>query len=95
MFNKESIVSPDLPSVYHIRVNYCMATLGKITIWFSFSVPIAFSIHGSVPTYRVNDWGQSTGRHLNDIGRHRKEDRIPGVEFEARLLDAMKGFYST
>jgi len=55
-------------------------------VYFSYETPIAFAI-GSKMVIRVNDWKQTTGKHLNWINDD-KSLRISGEEFEKQLLEA-------
>ena len=56
------------------------------TVWFSYQTPIAFQVSGRLPVVRRNDWGPTTGKHLNAIdgGGGAKASRVSGEEF-ARL----------
>jgi hypothetical protein len=38
---------------------------------------------------RQNDWGCTTGKHLNDIDGGTKFLRIPGEEFQKKLNEAL------
>ena len=66
------------------KVNFSEVTVGPVTIWFSYRTPIAFldSLQGYV--IRENDWGPTTGRHLNWINDD-KSVRVPTAYFEDRL----------
>jgi hypothetical protein len=90
----------NLPS-FHTYGNYrsdnygahclCFAMPG-LTVWFSYQTPIAFrSIHhnGYEMVVRENDWGPTTGKHLNWIDDGNKDSRIPGDEFEKLLSGVM------
>ena len=64
--------------------------LGDVTVYFSYETPVAFSAPGHGLVVRENDWGPTTGKHLNwiDSGDHKL--RIPGSEFE-QLLQEVAG----
>lgn len=66
-------------------------TLPKITIWFSYEVPVAFRSgkHGRV--VRQNVWSNTTGRHLNLIDGGAKSDRVNSETFENQLQEALGG----
>lgn len=49
--------------------------------YYSYKTLIAFT-HGGTLTIRKNDWGGTTGKHLNWINRD-KTKRIDGEAFEA------------
>jgi hypothetical protein len=72
-------------SVYHPtdRPNFCTVTVGKIQIYFSYETPIAFRHAKTGFVVRENDWGPTTGKHLNHISS--KEQRISGEEFTLKL----------
>jgi hypothetical protein len=56
------------------------------TIWFSYKTPVAFQTNSTFAC-RVNDWGPTTGKHLNCIEPD-KSKRIPGDQFERILSEA-------
>ena len=64
--------------------------LGAVTVYFSYETPVAFSAPGHGLVTRVNDWGPTTGKHLNWIDGGNHELRIPGSEFE-QLLEEVAG----
>lgn len=70
------------------RANFSEVTLDTLTIWFSYQTPIAFQYQRMNPVVRENEWGPTTGKHLNYIGEN-KSLRIPGAEFEAKLADVL------
>lgn len=70
-----------------IKTNFNELQLGEITIWFSYSTPIAFKKYGKL-VIRKNDWSTTTGKHLNLINTD-KSIRIDGAEFEKRLEDEL------
>jgi len=60
-------------------------TIGdKITVYFSYKTPVAFEHFGEL-VCRENDWGKTTGKHLNWI-QPDKSKRVSGEIFE-ELLD--------
>ena len=64
--------------------------MDEITIWFSYKTPVAFrEIGGPHTVVRKNDWGGTTGKHLNAIDGGAKQDRIPSAAFEAQLQKAL------
>ena len=57
-------------------------------VWYSYRTPVAFRVPGGSVVVRENDWGQTTGKHLNAIDRGTKEAkalRVPSEDFEAML----------
>ena len=53
------------------------------TLWFSYSTPIAIQNSDGL-FIRENDWGPTTGRHLNYIDED-KSIRISGEEFVSKM----------
>lgn len=51
---------------------------------------MAFQLDGRARRVRVNDWKQTTGKHLNAIDGGNKAARIPGEQFELELAEACK-----
>lgn len=71
--------------------NALVFDLGSIRVWYSYKTPVAFYLLGADPAMvvRENDWGPTTGKHLNSIDGGNKKDRVSGEEFERMLLDAL------
>jgi len=65
------------------EVNALCFTIGTVDVYFSYKTPIAYRVNGTL-TIRVNDWSNTTGKHLNAIDTD-KSKRINGADFEARL----------
>lgn len=65
---------------------HCLAfTTGKGTVFFSYSTPVAFETNKTGLVVRVNDWSNTTGKHLNAIDGGDKKKRISGEHFETLL----------
>ncbi len=62
--------------------------LGDIIIFYSYETVVAF-LNSSGLTVQENNWGATTGKHLNAIDNGNKKDRIPSAEFETALLEAL------
>lgn len=80
-------------SVHHPtdRPNFCSVRIGGLVIWFSYETPIAFSAPGERGwVVRENDWGPTTGKHLNYVQSPDYAPRVSGEEFEARLGAVIK-----
>lgn len=73
-----------LPTIYSPR-NYTRVTIGPVTVWFSYTTPIAFQTLGEPPVVRQNEWGSTTGKHLNRVDGGDKKLRVSGSEFECQL----------
>lgn len=68
------------------RPNFSVVDVGPLRLWFSYSTVIAFKDGYSGPTARENDWGPTTGKHLNQVPSGAvKADRVPSSEFERCL----------
>ena len=62
--------------------------LGRVTVWFSYETPIAFSSIDGMLVVRENDWGPTTGKHMNKIDGGQlmaKHRRVSGTVFTHRL----------
>lgn len=62
--------------------------MDEATVWFSYKTPVAFKPLGGSLTVRRNEWGPTTGKHLNAIdggSREARKARVGGDEFEALL----------
>lgn len=72
--------------------NYATLRLNGLTIHFSYETPIAFEGAGSGMVVRENDWGPTTGKHLNALDGGSpvaKAARIAGPDFGHRLTAAL------
>lgn len=76
-----------LPSVNHPtdRPNFTEVSVGPVDLLFSYRTVISFRGPGE-PSFvtRQNDWGPTTGKHLNYC-QPDKAQRVSGHEFEMRL----------
>jgi len=61
--------------------------LGDVTVYFSYETPVAFKAPGHGLVVRENDWGNTTGKHLNWIDGGDHKNRLPGSEFEQLLKE--------
>jgi len=61
--------------------------LGDVTVYFSYETPVAFSAPGHGLVVRKNDWGPTSGKHLNWIDGGDHKNRLPGSEFEPLLKE--------
>jgi len=65
-------------------------SFGSFEIYYSYKTPVAFRHNGRL-VVRENDWGPTTGKHLNWIDGGNKSGRIQGGEFELELAGIMAG----
>ena len=70
-------------------VNSLEFTIGNLSVYFSYKTPVAFSHPKTGLVIRKNDWGTTTGKHLNWICND-KSKRISGEEFERKLEEVLK-----
>ena len=66
------------------RPNFSRVRINDIVIWFSYQTPIAFHHPSTGEVVRENDWGPTTGKHLNYI-EARHDRRVSGEEFQRRF----------
>ena len=72
--------------------NYAEISFSNVLkIWTSYNTVIAFMTPRTGRVCRENDWGPTTGKHLNAVEAD-KSKRISGADFEARLAEVLKGF---
>jgi hypothetical protein len=57
------------------------------SFWFSYKTLVAFRSNATGRVVRQNEWGPTTGKHLNWIDGGNKADRLPENEFLARLAE--------
>ena len=69
-------------------VNSLEFTIGNLSVYFSYKTPVAFTSETGL-VIRKNDWGSTTGKHLNWIDND-KSRRISGVEFEEELKKVLE-----
>ena len=75
------------PVIETIKPNFTLLTLGNIAIWYSYKTPIAFQEGEQPLCSRVNDWSNTTGKHLNYIDAD-KSIRVSGEDFDRNLAYA-------
>lgn len=73
-----------------IKANFTKVKVGPLTLWFSYETVIAFST-GLDIVARVNDWNNTTGRHIGELEPDKKA-RIESNLFEAQLNKEMGQF---
>lgn len=59
--------------------------LPGLTVWFSYDTPVAFLPHGGERMVSLNEWGQTTGKHLNAIDGGDKASRVPHQQLMEHL----------
>ena len=69
---------------------HCLVfNIGGLSVYFSYDTPVAFERPATGLVIRQNDWGPTTGRHLNWISPD-KDRRIPGEQFEKQLAECIE-----
>ena len=62
---------------------HCLVVeMNGVTVWFSYQTPVAFRVQGKGLVVRQNDWGPTTGKHLNFIDGGHRGGRVNAEEFE-------------
>jgi len=62
---------------------HCLCVeMGPVMVWFSYKTPIAFHVDGRARVVRQNEWGPTTGKHLNAIDGGNRKARVSSAEFE-------------
>jgi hypothetical protein len=73
-----------------IKTNFTLVHFRDLSIYFSYETPIAF--HSDVGSYvRENDWGPTTGKHLNYVDGGDKKKRVSGERFMELLNEQLNG----
>lgn len=68
---------------------HCIAIdVGSLTLYFSYDTVVAFTDDSGL-VISENNWGSTTGKHLNAISENKKL-RIPRADFEAKLNEVLK-----
>lgn len=77
--------------------NALVFSFGAVDVFFSYRTPVAFrapSVNGGRAVVRRNEWGPTTGKHLNAIDGGDKDARIDGAEFERMLREVCPTTYT-
>jgi len=75
------------------NANALVFTTNEGRFWFSYRTLVAFQAWSgsSKLVVRRNEWGNTTGRHLNAIDEGRKGERLSGDEFFVEYNRQFKG----
>ena len=71
------------------QANFTRVGIGNLTLWFSYKTIVAFRVAGQHPVVRRNDWGPTTGKHLNLIDGGDTASRVHSETFD-RLLSELE-----
>jgi len=72
--------------------NAVMVEMDNVTLWFSYSTLVAFHVEGQRRVVHENQWGPTTGKHLNAIDGGTKEakaNRVKEAEFHQLWQEQM------
>lgn len=73
------------------RPNFTNVTVGDVDLWFSYRTLIGFQTpQTSGRIVRENDWGQTTGKHLNYLCD--KSERVSGERFRELMTEHLGEF---
>ena len=75
-----------IPTIDHPtdRPNFTRVELEGKTLYYSYKTLIGFNLYnGSGPVVRVNDWKQTTGKHLNYIDGGDTEAKAARLDSDA------------
>ena len=70
-------------------VNALRVNLGTITLYYSYQTIVAYRDIQDGLVVHVNDWGTTTGKHLNWLDDGDKKYRLMRNEFEKMLKAAL------
>ena len=77
------------------KPNFSIVQLGDRSVAFSYDTPIGFKGNGvfgpGAWTTRKNNWGPTTGKHLNHLDFGATADRLDSDEFESQLAAFYEG----
>lgn len=66
---------------------------GPLRVWYSYKTPVAFCVDGHSRIVHWNDWGSTTGKHINAIDggdKFAKAKRVNAEEFAIRWAEQVK-----
>jgi len=69
-------------------VHTLLISIGRLTIYFSYDTVVGFS-DNSEECFVKNQWGTTTGKHLNWLCPNKKE-RLPANVFKDKLQKILK-----
>lgn len=87
-----SSLTPSMPSYRSISRNFTEMNMGPIRVWISYETPVGFQAPDGRLVVRKNEWGPTTGRHLNHIDGGAKKSRVDKNTFD-RLWAEMTAEY--
>ncbi len=76
------------------KVNFAIVTVCGIDLAFSYRTIIGIRVDWKGWVLRVNDWGPTTGKHLNYLNED-KNSRLEGNEFDKFVTDVFADMVSS
>lgn len=79
-------------SISHTGATNNAATvyIGNLALHFSYTTLVGYDDHHDGLVVRQNDWGPTTGKHLNALDNGNKESRLPKAEFDTKVAAMLK-----
>jgi len=77
----------EVSNYYNKQSNNTLVRTNRGDVWFSYKTPIAFYTFTTGLVISENDWGPTTGKHLNSIDPD-KSKRIKRADFMDQLTNA-------
>lgn len=68
---------------------------GMLTLWYSYDTIVAFWSPNTGKVVHQNDWGTTTGKHLNWIDYGDKRSRVNDTEFKTKLNQALSTVFAS
>lgn len=65
--------------------NFHELEIDGLCVWFSYETPIAVKDENGAVWVRKNDWGKTTGKHINIIKNSYVHTEVSGEVFENML----------
>lgn len=80
-----------MPQIEHIMPNFVQVIIdgqqgSRYSLWFSYKTLVAFAVN-DMRVVRENDWGTTTGKHLNHIDGGCKANRVKSAEFQEKYKE--------
>ncbi len=79
------------------QANAMKVAVAHVTVWFSYTTPVAFQVLGKPVVVQENTFGTNgrpsatTAKHLNAIDRGNKDSRLNAVDFHATWTKQTEG----
>ena len=71
------------PTISKLSNELTCVEVNGVTVWYSYTTPVAFHVNGHTRVVHKNVWSKTTGKHLNMIdGGGNTAHRVDREEFE-------------